>query len=104
MNRAESLGAGPELVLTMSAVDRLRTLLEESGDTHCKLRIQADGPVDDPAFTLSLEESANDDDIELDYVRIAVLLDPESHRRLLGHEVDHRHDERGEHFVIRRAG
>lgn len=103
MSQTDTLQAGPDLVLTMSAVDRLRTLLEESGDTHCKLRIHADGTADAPAFTLSLEESANDDDIELDYARIAVLLDPESHRRLRGHEVDHRHDDSGEHFVIRRA-
>lgn len=104
MNRAEPLQAEPELVLTMAAVERLRTLLEESGDTHCWLRIHAAGTIDEPTFTLSLEEGANEDDIELDYARIAVLLDPESHDRLRGHEVDHRHDEHGEHFVIRRAG
>lgn len=94
----------PELVLTMSAVERLRSLLEESGDTHCWLRIHAAGSAEEPAFTLSLEEAANDEDIELDYVRIAVLLDPESHGRLRGHEVDHRDDGEGEYFVIRRAG
>lgn len=93
----------PELVLTMSAVERLRTLLEESGDTRCWLRIHAAGSAAEPTFTLSLEDAANDDDIELDYIRIAVLLDPESHDRLRGHEVDHCRDERGEHFVIRRA-
>ncbi len=95
---------GPELVLTMNAVERLRSLLEASGDTQCKLRIEADGPADNPEYIFSFEENGNGNDIELDYVRIAVLLDPESHRRLRGREIDHRKNDNGEHFVVRMAG
>jgi Fe-S cluster assembly iron-binding protein IscA len=104
MAEMASVQDGPELILTMKAVERLRSLLEESGDTHCKLRIEADGPFDNPEFIFSFEESGGTDDIELDYARIAVLVDPESHRRLRGREIDHRHNDNGEHFVVRMAG
>lgn len=104
MDDTGSMQEAPELVLTMNAVERLRSLLEESGDTHCKLRIEADGPADNPEYIFSFEETGDSDDIELDYVRIAVLLDPESHRRLRGREIDHRRNEDGEHFVVRMAG
>lgn len=103
-NEADNGPGGPELVCTSGAVERLRTLLQESGDAHRKLRIQAEGPANDPTYTLSLEDAAAADDVELDFAVIAVVLDPESHRRLRGHEVDHRDDGDGEHFVIRRAG
>ena len=98
-----SMQDGPEFVLTMSAVERLRSLLEESGETHCKLRIEADGPADNPEFLFSFEESGGADDIELDYARIAVLIDPESHQRLRGREIDHRETDNGEQFVVRLA-
>ncbi len=104
MDDMGSTREGPELVLTMNAVERLRSLLEESGDTHCKLRIEADGPADNPEYIFSFEKNGNGNDIELDYVRIAVLLDPESHRRLRGREIDHRKSDDGEHFVVRMAG
>lgn len=104
MNEPVEAGSAPELVLTVTAVDRLRTLLEQSGDTHRKLRIHARGRMDDPTFTLSLAERAAPDDVELDFVRIAVLLDPESRDRLRGCEIDHRRDHRGEYFVIRGYG
>lgn len=104
MGDMETMQEGPELVLTMNAVERLRSLLEESGDTHCKLRIEAEGPADNPEYTFSFEESGDSNDIELDYVRIAVLVDPESHRRLRGREIDHRKNDDGEHFVVRMAG
>jgi Fe-S cluster assembly iron-binding protein IscA len=103
MDDMESMQEGPELVLTINAVERLRALLEESGDTHCKLRIEADGPADNPEYTFSFEEHGDSNDIELDYARIAVLLDPESHRRLRGREIDHRKNDNGEHFVVRIA-
>lgn len=104
MSDAERPWSGPELVLTMTAVERLRSLLEESGDADCKLRIRTVEAGDGPTFQLSLEEAAEPDDVELDYARIAVLLDPESRAQLRGHEVDHRRDDDGEQFVIRRAG
>jgi Fe-S cluster assembly iron-binding protein IscA len=88
----------------MNAVERLRALLEETGDTDCKLRIEAEGPLDDPEFTFSFEAHGRSTDIELDYARIAVLVDPESHRRLRGREIDHRRNDNGEHFVVRLAG
>lgn len=96
--------AGPELVLTLAAVERLQALIEDTGDPNRRLRIQVEGPANDPDYVFSFAEAANADDIELDYVHVTVLLDPESHRRLRGHELDHRQDERGEHFVIRLAG
>ena len=103
MNEAEMFLHGPDLVLTMAAVERLHGLLEEGEDTDRKLRIHADSPDEDPSFTLSLEDRAAPEDVELDFARIAVVLDPESRRRLRGHEVDHRRDEDGEYFVIRAA-
>jgi len=104
MNEGDTTRLGPDLVLTMNAVDRLRSLLEESGDLDCRLRIRAIDSGQSPQFELSLEETPEPDDIEMDYARIAVLLDPESRARLRGHEVDHRRDEDGERFVIRRSG
>lgn len=104
MDDLTSTQDAPELVLTTNAVERLRSLLEESGETHCKLRIEADGPAEDPEYIFSFEEDGNSNDIELDYVRIAVLVDPDSHRRLRGREIDHRTTDDGEHFVVRRPG
>jgi len=103
MSNSEAQYAGPELVVTMAAVDRLQAVLEDARGQSCMLRITAEGPEDDPAFIFSIEQETGSDDVVLDYARITVLLDPESHRRLRGHELDYRHDENGEHFLIRRT-
>lgn len=103
MSETAQARAGCELILTAAALERLRALLDESGDTHCRLRIRAEGPEDDRTFTFSREEREAPDDVELDYGLVTVVLDRESHARLRDHEVDHRDDERGERFVIRHA-
>lgn len=94
----------PEVVLTAIAVDRLRSLLNQSGESHSNLRIETEGTVDEPEFTFSFEETVAPDDVQLDYVLITVLLDPETRYQLRGHEIDFREDETGEYFVVRRAG
>lgn len=93
----------PDLVLTAAAVDRLRRLLDDSGDSHSKIRIDAEGTVAEPKFTFSFEAEVAPDDVQLDYALVTVLLDPETRYQLKGHEIDFREDKDGEYFVVRRA-
>jgi len=93
----------PPLVLTMAAVDRLSRLVDDADDTPALVRIEADGDDTNRTFRFGLEEQAQSDDVVLDFVRISVLLDTETHQMLRGFEVDHRDDGQGERFVIRRA-
>lgn len=103
-NDALAMQSRAEVVLTAIAVDRLRSLLDESGESHGYLRIEAEGTVDEPEFTFSFEETVAADDVQLDYVLITVLLDPEARYQLTGHEIDLREGEDGEYFVVRPAG
>lgn len=96
--------SAPELVLTQRAVDRLRAMLEETGETHCRLRIEVTGSEREPNYIFSIEEPTPGDAMTLDFVHIGVVLDPESRQCLRGREVDYRDDTDGERFVIRRGG
>jgi Fe-S cluster assembly iron-binding protein IscA len=93
----------PDLILTAAAVERLRDLVAASGDTEARIRIEVEGSAEAPAFTFSLENVAGADDAELDFVDVRVVVDPDSRAQLRGHEVDHRHGEQGELFVVRLA-
>ncbi len=93
----------PPLVLTMAAVDRLSRLLEETGETASLLRIEAHGDHGAPSFDFALESAARSDDVVLDFARIRVLLNRDTNTMLRGFELDHRDDDQGERFVIRRS-
>lgn len=100
---AASAEQEPPLVLTMAAVDRLSRLAEEAGETAPLVRIEAHGDDTAPSFSFSLEAEAQGDDVVLDFARISVLVDADTHQMLRGFELGHRDDDQGERFVIRRA-
>jgi len=85
----------PDRVLARRGVDRLRAILEQTGETHGRLRIEVTGSEREPAYVLSIADSASGDDVALDFLHI-ILLDPESRRRLRGQEMDYRDDADGE--------
>jgi len=95
---------GPDLVLSAEAVERLAELIADDAATGACLRIEATGDPADPGFTMAVEEGSGEDDVELDFARVAVVLDPATRRCLRGQEMAHRRDAEGEHFVIRPLG
>ncbi len=93
----------PPLVLTMAAVDRLSRLLAEADEPASLVRIEAHGDDVHRTFSFGLEAEAQHEDLVLDFARVRVLLDSDTHTMLRGFELDYRDDDQGERFVIRRC-
>jgi MFS family permease/Fe-S cluster assembly iron-binding protein IscA len=88
-------------ILTAAAVDRVRSIVDESGGTDLMLRVAAP---DEGPWVFSLVAAAEENDIVLDFGLLSLVLDPDAHARLQGCEIDHLDGEQGERFVVRRLG
>lgn len=101
MSGPEQAAEGPQLVITMTAIERLRELVDDSDEQGSRIRIEAERSGDELAFSMRVESEARSDDIELDFLRIGVLLSPYADRQLRHCEMDFRSDQEGEYFVVR---
>ena len=84
-------------ILTAAAVDRVRAIIDESGETGLMLRVVSPEDAEAP-WQFSLDDRAGDDDTVLDFGLLTLVLDPEANERLQGCEIDHVTGERGEHL------
>ena len=88
------------LTLTDSAVDRLRELLAEE-DATMKLRIFVQGGgCSGMQYGFTFDQEQNEDDFELEFSEVKVLVDAMSSQYLSGAEVDYKEDIMGASFAI----
>jgi iron-sulfur cluster insertion protein len=97
----EAIATTPVL-LTGSAVGKVRELIEEEGNPELKLRVfVTGGGCSGFQYGFTFEESANDDDAQLEEGGVTLLVDPMSYQYLVGAEIDYTEGLEGAQFVIR---
>jgi len=93
---------GPQL--TMAALQRLHRLMDAVARAHGRLRIRAGDSAGARLCGLVVDSTVGADDVELGYVRVPVVLDAETHRRLSGCRIDYRAAEPGDHLIVQPIG
>ncbi|MBU6468914.1 MAG: iron-sulfur cluster insertion protein ErpA [Betaproteobacteria bacterium] len=90
------------VLLTDSATDKIRSILEEENNLDLKLRVFVSGGGCSGfqyGFTFEEEQAADDTVIQKNGVEL--LIDPMSFQYLVGAEIDYKEDLEGAQFVIR---
>jgi iron-sulfur cluster insertion protein len=87
--------------LTESAVEKLRDILAEDNNPHLKLRVFVQGGgCSGFSYGFTLDEEQNEDDFDLAYGNVKVLVDSMSWQYLQGSEINYKEDLAGASFVI----
>jgi iron-sulfur cluster insertion protein len=89
------------LMVTDNAVKKVRSLVEEEGNSALKLRVYVTGGgCSGFQYGFSFEEEAAEDDTLIEKDGITVLLDPMSYPYLVGSKVDYEEGLQGAKFSI----
>lgn len=93
----------PEPILfTENAASKVRTLIDDEGNTDLKLRVfVTGGGCSGFQYGFSFEEEAQEDDTALEKWGVTLLIDPMSYQYLVGAEIDYQENVEGAQFVIR---
>jgi iron-sulfur cluster insertion protein len=84
-----------------SAVLKIRDILSEENNPALKLRVFVQGGgCSGMQYGFTLDEAQNEDDFDLDYDGIKILVDSMSWGYLQGAEIDYKEDVMGSNFVI----
>jgi iron-sulfur cluster insertion protein len=87
--------------LTESAVEKLKDILAEDNNPNLKLRVFVQGGgCAGFSYGFTLDEEQNEDDFDLDYGNVKVLVDSMSWQYLQGSEINYKEDLMGASFVI----
>jgi iron-sulfur cluster insertion protein len=87
--------------LTESAVEKLQDILAEDGNPNLKLRVFVQGGgCAGFSYGFTLDEEQNEDDFDLAYGNVKVLVDSMSWQYLQGSEINYKEDLMGASFVI----
>ena len=87
--------------LTESAVEKLRDILAEDNNPNLKLRVFVQGGgCSGFSYGFTLDEEQNEDDFDLAYGNVKVLVDSMSWQYLQGSEINYKEDLAGASFVI----
>jgi iron-sulfur cluster insertion protein len=87
--------------LTESAVEKLRDILAEDNNPNLKLRVFVQGGgCSGFSYGFTLDEEQNEDDFDLAYGNVKVLVDSMSWQYLQGSEINYKEDLMGASFVI----
>jgi iron-sulfur cluster insertion protein len=87
--------------LTESAVEKLQDILAEDGNPNLKLRVFVQGGgCAGFSYGFTLDEDQNEDDFDLAYGNVKVLVDSMSWQYLQGSEINYKEDLMGASFVI----
>lgn len=90
------------LNFTDAAVEKVRELLIEEGNSDLKLRVFVQGGgCSGFQYGFTFDEEVNDDDTTIDKGGVQLLVDPMSFQYLVGAEIDYKDDLEGAQFVIR---
>ncbi len=101
MSGAASFAPTP-LLLTDSAVHRLRALADEEGNTSLKLRVYVTGGgCSGFQYGFDFADSVADDDTLIEIDDVAMVVDPLSYQYLVGSTVDFEEGLAGARFLIK---
>jgi len=90
------------LVFTDSAASKVKTLIEEEGNSDLKLRVFVQGGgCSGFQYGFTFDEDVNDDDTVMDKNGVQLLIDSMSYQYLVGAEIDYKEDLEGAQFVIK---
>ena len=89
------------MTLTESAVAKLQDILAEDNNPNLKLRVFVQGGgCAGFSYGFTLDEAQNEDDFDLEYGNVRVLVDSMSWQYLQGSEINYKEDLMGASFVI----
>ena len=90
------------LVFTDSAANKVKSLIEEEGNTDLKLRVfVTGGGCSGLQYGFEFDEQVQDGDTLVENLGVKLLVDPMSFQYLTGAEIDYRAGLDGAQFVIR---
>ena len=90
------------LIFTDSAVEKVKSLIEEEGNSDLKLRVfVTGGGCSGFQYGFTFDEVVNEDDTSLVKDGVTLLIDPMSYQYLVGAEIDYQESLEGSQFVIR---
>jgi iron-sulfur cluster insertion protein len=90
------------VILTDSATDKIRSILEEENNLDLKLRVfVSGGGCSGFQYGFTFEEQAASDDTIVQKNGVELVIDPMSFQYLAGAEIDYKEDLEGAQFVIR---
>ena len=89
------------MTLTESAVAKLQDILAEDNNPNLKLRVFVQGGgCAGFSYGFTLDEAQNEDDFDIEYGNVRVLVDSMSWQYLQGSEINYKEDLMGASFVI----
>lgn len=98
----ETASESPVLVVTESAANKVRALIEEEGNNALKLRVYiTGGGCSGFQYGFTFDENINEGDTAVEKGGVTFLVDPMSYQYLTGAEIDYKEDLQGAQFVIR---
>jgi iron-sulfur cluster insertion protein len=90
------------LVVTDSAADKVRQLIEEEGNAELKLRVFVQGGgCSGFQYGFTFDEDTNEDDTVMEKNGVKLLIDAMSYQYLVGAEIDYKDGLEGAQFVIK---
>ncbi len=93
------------MLFTDSAANKVKTLIEEEGNTDLKLRVfVSGGGCSGFQYGFTFDEVTNEDDTVLSKNGVQLLIDPMSLQYLAGAEIDYQDGLEGAQFVIKNPG
>ena len=88
--------------LTDAAAHKVKSLIEEEGNPHLKLRAYVTGGgCSGFQYGFSFDEDVASDDMQIEKNGVILLVDSVSFQYLQGAEIDYKKDIEGEQFIIR---
>lgn len=101
MSGAQSYTPTP-IQITASAVNKVRSLVEEEGNAELKFRVYVTGGgCSGFQYGFSFDEELADDDTKIQKDGITVLVDPMSYPYLVGSQVDYEEGLQGAKFTVK---
>ncbi|MEW6646401.1 iron-sulfur cluster insertion protein ErpA [Sulfurivermis fontis] len=90
------------LIFTASAAGKVKSLIEEEGNSNLKLRVfVTGGGCSGFQYGFTFDEVINDGDTTVEKDGVTLLIDPMSFQYLVGAEIDYTEGLEGAQFVIR---
>ncbi|VAX02132.1 Iron-sulfur cluster insertion protein ErpA [hydrothermal vent metagenome] len=90
-----------EITFTDNAAAKIKTLIEEEGNTNLKLRVfVSGGGCSGFQYGFNFDENVQDGDTVVEHDGVAIVIDPMSFQYLVGSEVDFKVSLEGSLFVI----
>ena len=90
------------IVVTESAAQKVKALIQDEGNDALKLRVYVTGGgCSGFQYGFTFDENINEGDTAVERDGVTFLVDPMSYQYLLGAELDYKEDLQGAQFVIR---